>query len=106
MIPAGIFVAAASGLFVQLLAWGLGPLAAFVIVATGASGVTLGTLLVVEALDSRHARARRGQMHVVRSRIARCDSLRPAALEEPGPAATVVDLHRAPAGEIGPGGAA
>ncbi len=94
--PLFIFAAAASAAYVQLLAWGLGPLVAFLLVSAGASGLTLGTLLVVELADGRHTR-RRHELHVVRP------DERPA-LDVGALRADVVDIHRTPAAELGPGG--
>ncbi|CAN5189053.1 hypothetical protein BH20ACT9_BH20ACT9_06110 [soil metagenome] len=108
-LPFVIFGLAASGLYMQLLGWGVGPLVSFLIVSCGAAGTTLATLVVVEALDNRHVRAR-GRLRVVGP------DERPA-LDRPR--ATVLDVRRDAAGhplgqgrpwaaleqgELGPGG--
>ena len=94
--PFLVFCAAATALFLRLVTWGVQPLLSFLVVSVGASGVTLATLLVCELADSRHARAARGQLHVVRDEHPALDA---------GPLrADVVNVTRLPAGELGPGG--
>ncbi len=95
-LPFLVFCAAATAMFLRLVTWGLGPLAAFLVVSVGASGVTLATLVACEWADGRHTR-RRHQLHVVRP------DERPA-LDVGALRADVVDIHRTPAAELGPGG--